>query len=288
MIKSKLYTDKRCRSNLTGNNLNTRNKNRAKHKAKWEGSNQHICRWTFALIFSFLTALPLVLLVIFKENIFKDSINVVEEAIEKDLNILKKTSSVLLSNGKFSTFLPYSSLPSSSSRASSQIIESRDLSVEVDKTSNLKGSDPKVGTITKSQKNDKVQSGDHSNESFYHKDIIKTKINTDITLPNIHFIHIPKCAGTTMTAILRQMQCVRNPITHKDCCTNPGYCDWWAKQRCASIKGCTDHFPNRKHIFMKKVTISLTREPLSRIISAFYYRGHSPNLDFFQVSSKLI
>lgn len=25
------------------------------------------------------------------------------------------------------------------------------------------------------------------------------------------------------------------------------------------------------------------REPLSRILSAFFYRGHSPNLDFFQV-----
>lgn len=33
----------------------------------------------------------------------------------------------------------------------------------------------------------------------------------------------------------------------------------------------------------KKPSVSLTREPLSRIISAWFYRGHSPNLDFFQV-----
>lgn len=38
----------------------------------------------------------------------------------------------------------------------------------------------------------------------------------------IHFIHIPKCGGTTMTIILRQMQCVRDPEKNKDCCTNPG------------------------------------------------------------------
>ena len=32
------------------------------------------------------------------------------------------------------------------------------------------------------------------------------------------------------------------------------------------------------------------REPVSRLLSAFYYRGHSPNLDFFQVrpEAKLI
>ena len=38
----------------------------------------------------------------------------------------------------------------------------------------------------------------------------------------IHFIHIPKCGGTTMTIILRQMQCVRDPVKNADCCTNPG------------------------------------------------------------------
>jgi hypothetical protein len=41
----------------------------------------------------------------------------------------------------------------------------------------------------------------------------------------IHFIHIPKCGGTTMTIILRQMQCNRDPEKNKDCCTNIGSFD---------------------------------------------------------------
>ena len=92
----------------------------------------------------------------------------------------------------------------------------------------------------------------------------------DLSWPNIHFIHIPKCGGTTLTAILRAMQCVRDPILHKDCCTNPGYCDWWSKQRCESIKGCTDHFPNRQQIFMqKKPSITLTREPIGTLYTRY-------------------
>lgn len=63
--------------------------------------------------------------------------------------------------------------------------------------------------------------------------------------PNIHFIHIPKCGGTTMTVVLRQMQCTIDPVANADCCLNPGFCDFHAKRRCATIHGCTNHFPNR-------------------------------------------
>lgn len=61
----------------------------------------------------------------------------------------------------------------------------------------------------------------------------------------IHFIHIPKCGGTTMTAVLRQIQCSVDPIKNTDCCLNPGFCDWHAKRRCATIEGCINHIPNR-------------------------------------------
>jgi hypothetical protein len=61
----------------------------------------------------------------------------------------------------------------------------------------------------------------------------------------IHFIHIPKCGGTTMTSVLRQIQCSVDPIKNSDCCLNPGFCDWHAMRRCATIQGCINHFPNR-------------------------------------------
>lgn len=39
---------------------------------------------------------------------------------------------------------------------------------------------------------------------------------------DIHFIHIPKCGGTSMTSILRQVACTIDPSRNVDCCTNPG------------------------------------------------------------------
>lgn len=39
---------------------------------------------------------------------------------------------------------------------------------------------------------------------------------------DIHFIHIPKCGGTSMTSILREVACTIDPSRNNDCCTNPG------------------------------------------------------------------
>lgn len=78
-----------------------------------------------------------------------------------------------------------------------------------------------------------------------------TKVQLPITqkapVPSkqIHFIHIPKCGGTTMTTLLRQMQCAADPVNNADCCLNPGFCDWHAHRRCSTIQGCINHFPNR-------------------------------------------
>jgi hypothetical protein len=81
----------------------------------------------------------------------------------------------------------------------------------------------------------------------------------------IHFVHIPKCGGTTMTAVLRQVQCELNPVTNADCCKNPGFCDYHAFRRCESIKGCINHFPNRKFIVKKTMpSFVVFREPTAR------------------------
>ena len=82
----------------------------------------------------------------------------------------------------------------------------------------------------------------------------------------IHFIHIPKCGGTTMTTLLRQIQCTADPIRNSDCCLNPGFCDWHAHRRCSTIMGCINHFPNRKFIYQPMKSIAVLREPISRYI----------------------
>ena len=39
---------------------------------------------------------------------------------------------------------------------------------------------------------------------------------------DMHFIHIPKCGGTSMTTILRDVACSIDPTRNRDCCINPG------------------------------------------------------------------
>ena len=48
-----------------------------------------------------------------------------------------------------------------------------------------------------------------------------------------------------MTAVLREIVCAMNSTKNKDCCTNPGFCDYYAFRRCKAMIGCTDHFPHR-------------------------------------------
>jgi hypothetical protein len=100
---------------------------------------------------------------------------------------------------------------------------------------------------------------------------------------DLHFIHIPKCGGTSMTGILRQVACQNDKIRNDDCCTNPGFCDFHAHRRCASIRGCINHIPQRPWIYKQPPSIALLRDPMSRLLSAWFYNCHSPNSDCYQV-----
>jgi hypothetical protein len=57
------------------------------------------------------------------------------------------------------------------------------------------------------------------------------------------FIHVPKCAGTAFTTLLRKIQCARSSKMHGDCCRNPGSCFVKAQRTCVSIAGCVGHYP---------------------------------------------
>jgi hypothetical protein len=54
-----------------------------------------------------------------------------------------------------------------------------------------------------------------------------------------------------------------------------------------AIKGCVNHFANRPFIFKPEVpSITIMRHPVSRLVSAWFYRCHSPNSDCFQVRTE--
>lgn len=86
-------------------------------------------------------------------------------------------------------------------------------------------------------------------EIFEHKNQSILRLDSPLLshegMYQIHFIHIPKCGGTSMTTVLREMMCSIDPIHNVDCCTNPGFCDYQSGRKCSVIKGCINHFPNR-------------------------------------------
>jgi hypothetical protein len=57
------------------------------------------------------------------------------------------------------------------------------------------------------------------------------------------FIHLPKCGGSSLSVLLRQYMCDRDPVANRPCC-DPGACHK-TRRTCPAISGCIGHEPNR-------------------------------------------
>lgn len=116
----------------------------------------------------------------------------------------------------------------------------------------------------------------------------------------IHFVHVPKAAGTAMGQALRALVCQMNAdrgafekTNGLNCCLNrTKFCDLGGKcmtPGCSAILGCELcecwHLPALKH--MKDTpSITMIRDPVQRAISGYLFRGHSPNWDRFNVRNE--
>lgn len=93
-----------------------------------------------------------------------------------------------------------------------------------------------------------------------------------------------------MTTVLRRLACEANRPATLDCCVNPGFCQRVKnKQRtCKAIAGCYGHNPQlqlyaAKPGFRSVRAVTMLRDPVSRVVSAWHYRCHSPNFDCYDV-----
>ena len=88
---------------------------------------------------------------------------------------------------------------------------------------------------------DRVPIDELPTKGTWYEDIKHFK-KPEMDFSKMHFIHVPKCGGSTMSSILRKIMCERNPVENSDCCV-PGICH--RHTPCKSISGCYDHEPNR-------------------------------------------
>ena len=103
----------------------------------------------------------------------------------------------------------------------------------------------------------------------------------------MHFVHVPKCGGTSVTKVLRRMACAKNNGTEDtlDCCLRPGFCGAPEHRMCRMIMGCINHLPKMRQSFLpaKRPSLTILRSSLSRVVSSWHYRCHNPNFDCFKL-----
>lgn len=112
-----------------------------------------------------------------------------------------------------------------------------------------------------------------------------------LSAPRVHFVHVPKCGGTSAVTSLRAIMCHQFQASHgelgsKDCC-KPGFCQLdlvpGRSRVCQTVAGCTGHFPLLAAEMSKPAVPSLImlRHPVARSVSGWHFHGHNPNADCY-------
>jgi hypothetical protein len=80
-----------------------------------------------------------------------------------------------------------------------------------------------------------------NNKSTWYQ-TYKNYKKSELDFSKMHFIHVPKCGGSTMSSMMRHIMCLKDPAANAECCT-AGACH--KHNPCKAISGCFDHYPNR-------------------------------------------
>jgi len=114
----------------------------------------------------------------------------------------------------------------------------------------------------------------------------------DKRLKTIHFVHPPKSGGTTFGQVVISSACELNKQYKDslDCCSDPH--DWCGENcepipECQAVFGCTlcdcHHIPRLNRMEDATYSVTIIRHPMTRYISGYFYRAHSPNWDRFNL-----
>mmetsp|Transcript_45679 Transcript_45679/g.92208 ORF Transcript_45679/g.92208 Transcript_45679/m.92208 type:complete len:515 (+) Transcript_45679:73-1617(+) len=117
-------------------------------------------------------------------------------------------------------------------------------------------------------------------------------VQGDERLTRIHFVHPPKSGGTTFGQVVIAASCELNSAFRDslDCCSAPA--DWCAENcepipDCKAIYGCSlchcHHIPRLHRMADAHYSVTIIRHPMTRYISGYFYRAHSPNWDRFNI-----
>lgn len=123
-----------------------------------------------------------------------------------------------------------------------------------------------------------------------YKKVVPKLVQGDTRLKRIHFVHPPKSGGTSFGQVVIAAACELNSQYREslDCCVNPA--DWCGENcepipDCKALYGCSlchcHHVPRMHRQADATYSVTIIRHPMTRFISGFFYRAHSPNWDRF-------